>query len=369
MSAFSIVRFRYCGIVFLILSCWLNSGPGAQAAGGIVVTDAADRQVEIVKSAKRVVTTFKPATLFVLGLGGSDILAGVDTPSKSDPLALAIAPGIADLPGVGSKSSGANMETILDLAPDLVILYAHRDGVETAKRLARSGIPAVVIKPETFNSIRETIHLLGAALDLQTRAEAAICAMDGLLETVSLHISDVAASDRKRVYYAAPRGFLTTAPSDMLQDEIIRLAGGINVASGLQGYFKNISTEHLIEWEPDAIVVSGGSRYQAREMTRQRKYTFLPALQTGDVHVFPSSLAPWDYPSPLSALGVLWLGSKLYPQRFRDIALMDEVDAYHTMLFGKRFSRMGGSLDDTLPDTPFPEPQNGPDDALLNKGP
>lgn len=367
MKVLSIAGLRYCGIL-LILACGLNSGIVFQAAAASVIIDAADRRVEIPKPAKRVITTFKPATLFLLGLGSPGILVGVDTPSRRDPLALAIAPVIADLPGVGSKSRGVNIETVLDLAPDLVILYAHRDGIATAERLTRSGIPAVVIKPETFSSIRETIHLLGTALGEQKRAEEVIHAMNGILEKVSSRISGMEPGTQKQVYYAAPRGFLSTAPSDMLQDEIIDLAGGINVAARLHGYFKNVSAEQLIEWNPDTIAVSRGSRYQALEMMRQQRFAFLPAIKNSDVYVFPSSLAPWDYPSPLSALGVLWLGTRLYPQRFTDISLMDEINAYHKTLFKKRFGRMGGSIDDQLPGKPpAPEPKIIGNGSLLNE--
>jgi iron complex transport system substrate-binding protein len=247
------------------------------------------------------------------------------------------------------------MESILDLAPDLVVLYAHRDGIEMADRLTRSGIPTVVIKPETFDSIRETMHILGAALDRQARAEEVIRAMDGILEQVSTRTSGMPPKAQKRVYYAAPRGFLSTVPADMLQDEIIRMAGGINVASHLHGYFKNVSVEHLIEWQPEVILASRSIRYQALEMLERPVLSNLPAVQTGNVYVFPSNLTPWDYPSPLSALGVLWLAGKMYPQHFVDIPIMEAMDAFHDVLFGKPLSQIGGLLDDGLPGKTSPD--------------
>ena len=66
------------------------------------------------------------------------------------------------------------------------------------------------------------------------------------------------------------------------------------------------------------------------------------------MYTFPSNLAPWDFPSPLSTLSVLWLGKRLYPDRFEDVDLAAEVDRFHVTLFEKSFAAMGGDLNDRL---------------------
>lgn len=325
--------------------------------------------MQIPDGVQRVVTTFKPATLFMLSLGHPEILVGVDTPSRRDPLLLAVAPELANLPGVGSKSHGINIETVLGLNPDLVILYSHRDGIELAGRLERSGCPTVIIQPETFDTIQETLYILAAAIDRPERGELVVRAMQNALALVHDRVPDKESRERKRVYYGAPRGFLSTAPADMLQDEIIRHAGGVNVASHLKGYFKNISAEHLIEWDPETLILSRTIRAEADTILGRREFSFLPAIQTNDVYVFPSTLTPWDFPSPLSALGVLWLGTRLYPERFGDVSLMDEADAFHRTLFGKSMRQMGGQLDDKLPGEFSLSPGHKPKKQAVDPGP
>lgn len=335
----------------------------AAAAGAIIVfcadaktivTDAAGRKVEISRPVKRVVTTFKPATIFMLCLADPEILEGVDSPSRRDPLVISVAPGVAKLPGVGSKSAGISIEAVLKLNADLVVLYAHKDGVKMAERLADAGIPAIVIKPETFDSIGETINILAAATGRRDQGMKVIKAIESVMELVSTRIADIDPDKKKRVYYATPRGFLSTAPADMLQDQIIKLSGGINVASHLHGYFKNVSAEDLIKWRPEVITVSRSIKNQSKEMIKQQAFSCLPAVQTGDVYVFPSNLTPWDYPSPLSALAVVWLADKLYPEKFADISIMESINEFHKKIFGKTMSQMDGHLDDrlwTLPQT------------------
>ncbi|MEZ4549924.1 MAG: ABC transporter substrate-binding protein [Desulfobacterales bacterium] len=126
----------------------------------------------------------------------------------------------------------------MKIAPDLVILYAHKDGLRMAERLERADIPAIVIEPETFDSMRDTIHILAAATGRQDRAQTVIAAINGILAQVAARVADIPNDERKCVYYGTPRGFLSTAPADMLQDQIISLAGGVNSAAHLQGYLK-----------------------------------------------------------------------------------------------------------------------------------
>lgn len=332
----------FCLCCFVLLAA-------AQLQAGIVITDDADREVEIPDQVNRLVTAFKPATLLVLSLGGADALVGVDSSSRHDTLNLAVAPELKKAVSVGSKSQDISLETVISLKPDLVILYSQKTGIQLADRLQDSGCPAMVIAPETFDSIEKNLMLLGKALDRQEQAARVVQAMHNVQEAVHIRVQDLEKKERKTVYYAGPSGFLSTSPSGMLQDVMIDRAGGRNAASGLHGYFKQVSPEQLMDWAPDSIILSRMIRPQAKTLLKRKQFSLLPAVKRNNIHVFPSTLAPWDFPSPLSALGVLWLGARLYPERFADISLMQEVNAFHRTLFGQSFTEMNGYLDDDLP--------------------
>lgn len=330
------------------MACCLLFITASRSAAETTITDAAGRKVEIPATVSRLVTTFKPATLMVLCLNRANAIVGLDNSSRADPLALAVAPELADLPGVGSKSRGINLETILSLDPDLVILPYQQAGVRMADRLGASGCPAMVIAPETFESMDQTLIMLASAMGEPGRADAPIQAMRRVQDLLRKRVQNLTPEKRKTVYYAGPSGFLTTSPAGMLQDRMIHLAGGVNAAHELKGFFKQISPEQLISWAPDSIVISRMSRLQAKSFLSRQQFSLLPAVREKDIHVFPSNLAPWDFPSPLSALGALWLGVRLYPGEFEDISLSREVDHFHKTLFGQSFTEMGGHLDDKL---------------------
>ncbi|MBI9083590.1 MAG: ABC transporter substrate-binding protein [Desulfobacterales bacterium] len=322
--------------------------PATVAAEEIVLTDMAGRSVRLPGPAIRIVTTFKPATLCIFSLGLEKRLVGIDTESTREPFHLALWPGVKDVTPVGTKSNGLNIETIVSLKPDLIILYAQKDGVHTADRLAAAGIPAMVILPENFQSLARCLGLIATAAGEPAAAARATGVMGRTLALARSRVADLTAGQKKRCYYAAPRGFFTTASADLLQHEMIRAAGGVNVAVNLSGYFRDISQEQFARWRPDVVVVSSHIRGQARRVARRREFAHIPAFVHGRVYAFPSSLCPWDFPSPLSSLGVLWLSARFYPERYSDLDLATEIDRFHRDLYGRSLTDMKGRLDDEI---------------------
>ena len=346
-SARSHIRAWLLGILsFGLTACFISVSASAQNPYTIV--DMAGRNVTLSGRAERIITTFKPATLSVLSLGLADRLVAVDSFSPRVRINTSVYPGISELPKIGNRSTGLNMETVISLKPDLVILYAQKDGILTADRLVRSGIPAIVILPESLDSIKETLRIIAQAAGCPERAETVIQAIDHVMDIVHARTADIEVQQRKTVYYAGPDGFFTTAPGTMLQDEMISQAGGINAAHNLTGFFKPISPEQFVQWNPDAVFVCREIRSSAGTYLKKPELAEVAAVKSGQFFCIPSSHAPWDFPSPLSVLGVLWAGKRLYPDRFHDIDLTKEIDRFHEILFSRSFTEMGSRLEDTL---------------------
>ncbi len=74
----------------------------------------------------------------------------------------------------------------------------------------------------------------------------------------------------------------------------------------------------------------------------------ITAISQNRVFRCPSSLAPWDFPSPLAVLATLWVAQKAYPERFADIDVPAQADVFHWNLFGQSMTQMGGTLEDVI---------------------
>ncbi|MCG8632260.1 MAG: ABC transporter substrate-binding protein, partial [Desulfobacterales bacterium] len=214
----------------------------------LVLTDMAGRKVTLPRPARRIVTTFKPATLSVFCLGLSGRLVGVDDSSRRDSLHRALLPGIGRIAGVGKKSAGINFETLVALGPDLVILYAQEDGLELADRLALLNIPAMVILPETFETIQSSMEIIARAAGVKSRMDVIVSLMEEVLTTLDHGLSGLPEDRRVTGYFSSTRGLFTTATGQMLQNEIFQRAGITNVSGNLTGYFQTVSPEQLVQW-------------------------------------------------------------------------------------------------------------------------
>lgn len=335
------------GIVLFICACLLCMPAVDAAAGpaGRSITDMVGRTVTVSPEARRLVTTFKPASLCVTALGLQDRLVGIDTDSRRDPLQLAVDPGIARLPAVGQKSTGLNFEAILSVDPDLVVLFAQKDGIAIADRLGDHGVAAIVILPEKMQTLYDTLRLIAEAAGAPQQAENAIAECRRVVELVGQRVGAIDADHRTRVYFSSPRGIFSTATGDLLQDEMITMAGAVNVGHALSGYFREISPELFIAWNPDIVLMSGHSHHHDHDLLQQPQFAGVSAVAARRIYTFPSNIAHWDFPSPLSALGILWLAETCYPEQFAALDMQAEIDRFHVALFGKTFGSLGGKLE------------------------
>lgn len=325
--------------------------PGAVPAGEAkirVITDMANRRVIIKDPVEKIVTTFKPASLCVLSLGLQHKLVGIDSSSKRDRLQRAVFPGVVKLAGVGSKSMGINFETLVSLKPDLVILYSQKDGIELADRLESMKIPSIVIIPETFESINESMRMIATATGEPGKIKIVENQIDTMLRFVAQRLEGLTNQERKTGYFASTRGLFSTATGNMLQDEIFTRAGVKNVSHHLTGYFQDISPEQLVKWNPDIMVLSQHMKISEARRLSNKALGQITAVSTQNVFRCPSNLSPWDFPSPLSALATLWLAKKAYPDRFSDIDIYKKADEFHEQVFGKTLTKMNGALKDAV---------------------
>lgn len=307
-----------------------------------IVVDMIGREVKVPEKVERVITTYTPATQFVMALGADDRLVSGASGLPNQTIFTKINPKIDELPNVGSKNKGVNIESIMELNPDLVIMFPHGDGIETADRLKELGIATLVINPESFSQIRETNKLLGKALNLEEKAEKVDEQYQKILE-ISERTKDIPESERKKVYFANSE-LLDTVGENILQTDLIEKAGAINPAKKAKEGFIKASSEELIKWNPDQIIVSQFYRKSLDKLKNEEKYQSISAFKNDKIFRVPSNLEPWDYPSPSSALIIPWLAKKVYPEKFVDLDLEEIVNDFYKELYGKTFTEYDGEL-------------------------
>lgn len=208
----------------------------------LTVNDATGTEVTFEEAPQRIVSTSPSETeiLFALGLG--DRIVGVSDFDNYPEEAL-------EKPKMGGVSK-PNEEAIIAAAPDLVIggISMKEDVAEQLRQLE---IKLYKTEPKNLEEVLDSILQIGVITDAQEQAEELVAQMRAEIDKVKSAAADIKEEDRKKVYIEFAPGW--TVGKGEFMDELITLAGGLNIASDLEGW-NQINEEKVIVDDPDVIL-------------------------------------------------------------------------------------------------------------------
>lgn len=295
----------------------------------ITITDQIGREVVIEKPAERIVSSYYISSAIIIALGKAESLVGIEMKADTRELYHLAASHLIDLPAVGS-GKGINIEETANLQPDLVILPKKlQDAVEQLEAL---NIPVLVVDPETIENYNVCVDLLGKAVGAQERAEELLSYYEEKKQEIASLLEG--AETRPTIYLSSGSSFLSTCTSKMYQNDLIEMAGGISVSNSLtDGYWAEISKEQLLTWNPEYIFPVSYAQYSIEDIINDADLAELSAIKEKKVYLFPSAIEPWDYPTPSSILGLLWLTHTLHPDIYTKEVYINEAKEFYQHFF------------------------------------
>ncbi|MDF2661225.1 MAG: yvrC [Paenibacillus sp.] len=227
-----------------------SAATGAEAAGKktvypLTIKDDSGKEFTFAKAPERIVSLSPTETevLFALGLGSK--IAGVsnldDYPEEAKSK-----PKMGDLQG--------NPEAIIAANPDIVFAGLSLNKNSVAK-LNELKLNLFQTNPKTIDAAIERVLLFGQITDTQAQAEKVAEQMKKEKQQVADALKGLKEDQKKKVYIEFSPGW--TVGKGEFMDDLITLAGGVNVASDLQGW-KQISEEKIIQSNPDVILFAKG---------------------------------------------------------------------------------------------------------------
>lgn len=308
-------------LVFVLCSC--------AVAESFTVTDQAGREVTFEKPAEKIVSCYYISTASLIALGLEDSLVGIEMKADTRNLYALAAPQIVTLPAVGS-GKGVNVEEIAALSPDVVILPKKLK--EDASTLSDLGINVIIVNPESEELFSESVSLLGTVTGMSDKAAELL---DKYAAITAETISAVTGLDTPSVYMASGSDFYTTYPAGIYQNDLISIAGGKNVADEMEGEGKvTVDAEQLLAWNPEYIFIVADADYTVNDILTDSQLSELTAVKNGNVFAFPSDIEAWDYPTPSSVLGQLYMASILHSDAVTAEHFMDVAAGFYSDIFG-----------------------------------
>jgi iron complex transport system substrate-binding protein len=221
-----------------------DSGEHAAADAGketvypLTVTDKTGTAITLERAPERVVMLGPSDTEIVFAIGAGSLAVGADEYSNYPPEA-------AELPRVGDMNT--NIEAVASLNPDLVLGSASMNAA-AVDALRQLGITVYASDPQTLEETIAHIEQVGVLLNHQAGAEAVAAEMRAAIQYVADKVKD---AEPLSVYLEFSPGW--TVGSGTFLDELVKLAGGVNISADQSGWFE-VDSEAVIQRNPEVII-------------------------------------------------------------------------------------------------------------------
>jgi iron complex transport system substrate-binding protein len=228
--------------------------PKEENSGIVSVIDDAGKNVTITSYPDRIVSLAPSTTEILFGLGLSDKIVGVVSYSGyATDIQNTIKAKNITIVGTFAK---VNVELVTGLQPSLIVASgAYQQSL--AAKFTEQGKTVVILNPTKFSGILADITLLGKVTGQNTNATALVNSMQSKAQGI---IAKTSGLDKPSVYveyYFDKNGYSSYGANSYI-NELIGMAGGVNVFAGFAGQYVTTSTEEVLKANPAIIVISKG---------------------------------------------------------------------------------------------------------------
>jgi len=260
----------------------------------------------IVQNPARLIVTNSDAYEMLLGLGAADNIAGISDIARQS------FAGEVEMPSIGNWRN-PNIEAIINLKPDVVVTYNQwPDLLGFDNKLQPFGIKVERIDCTFISEYHSDISRLAALVGKANVADSMIADFDGIVNTIKTAVAGITA--RKRVYFEFSD--FSAMGAGTANNEMLELINAVNIAAPLKIQYPKISTEWLLEENPDMIVKVVTADNLTVDMydklVARAGWDKLDAVRNGQVYLISTELCS----GPRAMIGCLYLGKWCYPDRF-----------------------------------------------------
>ena len=287
-------------LISIVLALLILPGIAGATRYPLTVKDCRGKTVTIASEPKRIISLTPATTEVLFALGLDSRIVGVtkycDYPAQA-----------RKKQKIGDRT--ISIETIILLKPDLVVAHGflNDDGI---KSVQAHGFTVVTFDPKTISQTATDILTIGRITNRESQAKTVAGRMSSAQTLLKRKLAG--AKGKPKMLVAIQADPLWAAGPKTFIDEIIRLAGGSNLASDAKPGFNQFSAEAAVWRNPDVIIgtYKGDKKVFTRGLWKDTK-----AARTGRVfEVNPDLLVR---PGPRLADGLLLMARLAHPEVFK----------------------------------------------------
>jgi iron complex transport system substrate-binding protein len=212
---------------------------GMMALTLAVCADAGAGQGE----ARRIVSLAPSLTETVFALGAGERLVGVSAYCDYPP-------EVRTIDRVGTFLS-PNVEAIIAKRPDVVLVVPRPGNRNPVESLRRLGVRVVVVEPNSVDEVKQSILKVGEEIGRNEEARALVSNIEERMAAVRARTEG---APRPRVLMVIGQMPLHAVGTGTFLDELITVAGGVNVGGQAGGSWPHLSLEFAISSRPEVII-------------------------------------------------------------------------------------------------------------------
>lgn len=307
------------------------------------VVDDQGRTVEIPYIVERIALLDGGMGEVIPALGAWHKVVAVTESSYANDLLSRYDPNITKIPAVAGPgmvtTKTLDLEALKAANPDVVILWSvYWD--EITQSIEERGIPVINIWLRNISSIYRDIQLLGKVLGCQDRANELVKDLQHFFKLAFNRTSSIPRAERPKVmwviWYRGPGEPFSIFGGNVIANEIITAAGGVNVAENVSKSWIQPTKEQILEWNPDVIVFrmyrfyNGTMEDFINDPFWDGIREHVNAFKNGRIYQLPS----WSTWSPRVPLLALRLAMYLHPDLFQDIDFEEACNQFFTKWYG-----------------------------------
>ncbi|MCJ7489102.1 MAG: helical backbone metal receptor [Thermoplasmata archaeon] len=245
----------------------------------ILLVDDYGRTIKLDSIPERIVSTAPTPTEMLFAVGAGDLVVGVDTYSDYPA-------EVANITKVGDYT--LSTEVIISLQPDLII-SSDLVPISQLELLEDQGIPFVILATRTLDDVLKDLRLVGILTGHVDEANELVDELEDRIEAVT--------SKTQAVDLVKPRTYLEYYPywtygPGSFGDDLIALAGGINIAENTSSEYPMLTSEFVIAQDPEIIVYTVGymTTTTADEISSRPGWDVITAVSEGDIYSMDDNL-------------------------------------------------------------------------------
>ena len=215
----------------------------------VTLVDDYGRSIILNGFPEKIISVAPTPTEIIFAVGAGNLLVGVDTfsdyPSDAQ-----------NITKVGDFVVSYNIEKIVSLDPDIIISsdLVPQDALDTL--LLEHGIPYMILAARTIDDIYKDIRLVGSITNHSLEANSLVDSMKSRVDAVtSLTLAENVSKPSVYIEYWP----MWTFGMGSFGDDLIRLAGGENIAGNETKEYLAVTGEFVLTHDPEIIIYTVGA--------------------------------------------------------------------------------------------------------------